>query len=252
MTWAKLDDTFHHHPKVLSVSLSAKGLFALSLSYATDNLTDGFVPEKWVAMQLLEDDQTAPEQLKKAGLWTATDGGYRIHDYEVYNPTRADIEEKRKADAVRKRDSRRSPNGHQTDSARTPRAPGSGSGKGSTSVNPNGSEGRPTVNRKRVTDEEWELAGSILAAFNEIAGTGYTVAAHCRPIVMRLREHPELGLEEHQQTIAASFRDPWWKGHPGPQVVYGSAAVFEQALEKARRSAGRSSRWDRFLGGKAA
>ena len=44
MTWTKLADNFHAHPKLLAVGLAGTGLFARALSYAADYLTDGRIP----------------------------------------------------------------------------------------------------------------------------------------------------------------------------------------------------------------
>lgn len=92
---ANLADTFHHHPKPMKVSLSAVGLFALGLSYAADNNTDGQLPEKWVRGRIIGDDQTAVDQLVSAGMWLREeDGAYQIHDYSDYNLTREELEKR--------------------------------------------------------------------------------------------------------------------------------------------------------------
>lgn len=106
MTWARLDDTFHHHPKPMQVSLSALGLFALGLSYSADNNTRGRLPEKWVLGRIIGDDQTAPQQLVDAGLWEPEKGCFVIHDYHDYNLTHEQLEERREKDRSRKRKQR--------------------------------------------------------------------------------------------------------------------------------------------------
>lgn len=90
------------------------------------------------------------------------------------------------------------------------------------------------VGRKLVTQAERELAVGVLAEFNRQAGTRYASEEHLRPIVGRLREHPKFDLEAHGRLIRAQLADPWWKGAPGPQVIYGNAAVFERSIETAR------------------
>ena len=35
MPWARLDDGFYDHPKILDVSLAAAGLFSIGLSYCS-------------------------------------------------------------------------------------------------------------------------------------------------------------------------------------------------------------------------
>lgn len=85
------------------------------------------------------------------------------------------------------------------------------------------------VDGKPITDAEQWLAGEILTAFNEAAGTRFTVATWAPKIVMRIREH-NLGLDEHRQVIAANLADPWWKGRATPSVIYGSAEQFERSV----------------------
>ena len=87
------------------------------------------------------------------------------------------------------------------------------------------------VARRPVTEIEWALAAAVLDAFNRLAGTGYTLAAHYTPIVGRIREHPELGTADHAGIVEEALRRPWWEGAPGPAVVYGNAAQFERCLE---------------------
>lgn len=91
MTWAKLDDGFHHHPKVMKVNLAATGLFALGLSYAAANRTDGHLPERWVRGQIVGEEKVV-DQLISAGLWEATGDGYEIHDYLEWQHSRAEVE----------------------------------------------------------------------------------------------------------------------------------------------------------------
>lgn len=124
MTWARLDDTFHHHPKPMQVSLSAIGLFALGLSYAADNETRGRLPERWVLGRIVGDDQSAPQQLVDAGLWTRDGSAYEIHDFHDYNLKPEELEERRRGDRERQRKRRQPPR----DSAVTP---GTGKGPGS-------------------------------------------------------------------------------------------------------------------------
>lgn len=106
MTWARLDDTFHHHPKPMKATLSALGLFALGLSYAADNKTRGRLPEKWVLGRIVGDDQTAPQQLVEVGLWSREEGEYVIHDYHDYNLTPEELDELRSGSRERKQKQR--------------------------------------------------------------------------------------------------------------------------------------------------
>lgn len=91
---------------------------------------------------------------------------------------------------------------------------------------------RVEVDRKPVTDREYLLATAIVDAFNLEAGTRVTVDAHLTPIVGRIREKPELSADDHREIIGAIFAgDRWWKGAPGPAIIYGNAEQFERAIE---------------------
>lgn len=94
MTWFKVDDGFHCHPKVLAVSLTARGLWVTAGSYVSDHRGDGFIP---TALVKLHRGTNAAKELVKAGLWSETDGGYLVHDWLDYQPSREE-EEKRSAD----------------------------------------------------------------------------------------------------------------------------------------------------------
>lgn len=90
MPWARIDDALHSHPKILQTSLAALGLHLLGLSYAADYLTDGFLPTPWV--RRTTDDPELAGELVQYGFWIEAEGGYRIHDYLDYNPSKADYE----------------------------------------------------------------------------------------------------------------------------------------------------------------
>jgi hypothetical protein len=87
MTWFKVDDTFHSHPKVLAAPPAALGLWVVAGAWCSANLTDGFVPD-YVLPRLLPDAAQLAGQLATAGLWRRAKGGYRFHDWSVYQPTK--------------------------------------------------------------------------------------------------------------------------------------------------------------------
>jgi hypothetical protein len=121
MAWVKLDDQFSDHPKAAEAGPLGIAMQVAGLCYCNRHLTDGFI-SRAVAARLLDFtglaidlDADEPdmqvmgfkinwyyvvERLENAGLWEACDGGWMIHDYLEYNPS--------KADAVAKRDDIRS------------------------------------------------------------------------------------------------------------------------------------------------
>jgi hypothetical protein len=97
VTWARFDDKFHAHPKALKAGLPGCGLFLRAVTYCCDHLTDGFVPEEWVATQLGPNDGGVPDRMIDAGLWTEAPGGFDIADFLDFNPSRKVVERRRKA-----------------------------------------------------------------------------------------------------------------------------------------------------------
>jgi hypothetical protein len=91
------------------------------------------------------------------------------------------------------------------------------------------------VDRKRVTDREFDLAAAVVSLFNSAAGTSLSVDANLTPVVMRIREKPDYTPRQHELIIDAVFAgDHWWSGPPGIEVVYGNARQFEKSIELAK------------------
>lgn len=99
---------------------------------------------------------------------------------------------------------------------------------------PHAREPRWKVDRKPVSDQEHDLAKRVLGEWN--AQTGQTLCSRdwLAKIVLRIREHPELGFAEHTHAITCTLSEPWWHGPASPSVVYGNGAQFERCLTLAR------------------
>lgn len=106
MGWAKLDDGWAFHPKLRQAGLEASGLDARAVSYCARYETDGHVPAHAVAD--LAGSEAKGRKLAKVlvevGRWHRDDkeGGYRVHDYLVYNPSKAELERRREAERAKK------------------------------------------------------------------------------------------------------------------------------------------------------
>lgn len=107
MTWFRLDDGFHAHPKVLEAGNAAVGLWVRCATWASANLTDGHIPAK-----VARSYGTRPQidALVDAGLWEAVPDGFRIPDFTDYNPSRAQIRAEREAQRERQSRHRRTRN----------------------------------------------------------------------------------------------------------------------------------------------
>lgn len=96
MVWFKVDDKFHSHPKALSCSLAALGLWAVAGSWSSDHPNDGFVSDD-VVRSLSRGEPALADALVAAGLWRRAKGGYRFHEWDadgdgsVRNPTRSEV-----------------------------------------------------------------------------------------------------------------------------------------------------------------
>jgi hypothetical protein len=103
MTWAKIDDRLHSHPKARKAGLEAMGLWVLCLSFCGAYNTDGHIARADVEAIGGRRALALAVKLVEAGLWTAGNGGWSFHDFLVYNPSAEKVaaERARKAEAGR-------------------------------------------------------------------------------------------------------------------------------------------------------
>lgn len=127
--WAKIDDKFPDHPKILAAGPICALLHVRAICYASRYLTDGFIPQEAVSGLLggLEhlsvtngamgngtsaDCRNAaeidwPEVMIRYGLWSrcgnavsnalgSSENGYFVHDFLDYNPSKKSVERERK------------------------------------------------------------------------------------------------------------------------------------------------------------
>jgi hypothetical protein len=96
MSWAKIDDRFHSHPKALRCSLGALGAFVVSLSWVGSHETDGRLPMHVALLLCARGDHDLIKELLDARLWETDGDDYLIHDYLIYNPSAKHLKQKRK------------------------------------------------------------------------------------------------------------------------------------------------------------
>lgn len=98
MTWFKVDDKLHDHRKTRAAGATAMGVWVLAGSWSADNLTDGFIPASLLPRW---GRQREANKLVEVGLWHADsqDGedGWRFHEWDERQPTRAQKEAERAA-----------------------------------------------------------------------------------------------------------------------------------------------------------
>lgn len=97
MAWARLDDGFDDHPKVLDLldglpemeGAAAVGLWTLALTYAHRTMREakipGFVPRSFPRRCFVP--AGLGKRLVSVGLWEEAEGGWLIHDFDKYLPT---------------------------------------------------------------------------------------------------------------------------------------------------------------------
>jgi hypothetical protein len=104
MPWVRIEEEFYLHPKVLRVGPYGMAMQIAALCYANKLRTNGFIPEEAPAVLLDFDGCTQDGEpvyserivgdLVAAGMWERVERGWRIHDYDDYQPSREQVEDK--------------------------------------------------------------------------------------------------------------------------------------------------------------
>jgi len=122
MAWVRYDDGFARHPKVIKAAKLIGGKFAKSrllglhleaTSYCNSHATDGFIADV-VMDEELTSDPDARELLRICALPSIklahrVRGGYRLHDYHDYQPSKKEMEDSRAYEREKKRRQRSCP-----------------------------------------------------------------------------------------------------------------------------------------------
>jgi hypothetical protein len=134
MVWAKIDDAILDNPKVAKAGIFGFALHVAGIAWCCRNLSDGQIPYSRVTALVTRDrvrfDVANPlaladgpssaetkegldpylvaDHLVRCDLWRRTEDGYEIHDFLVYNPSRAETEKRREAELARQKKSRES------------------------------------------------------------------------------------------------------------------------------------------------
>lgn len=136
MGWFKADDKFSVHPKVICVSLAARGLWITAGTWSRMMQTEGQIPRAYP--KTLPGGEDAAKELVEAGLWDEYDDIYEFHDWNDFQPSNEEdeaarqqkIEAGRKGGLARARNRRKasetlapakhSASGRQADAKQTP------------------------------------------------------------------------------------------------------------------------------------
>lgn len=113
--WARLDDNFPAHPKILEAGAICELIQVRAICYCSRYLTDGYIPAAAVPMLLTGLERIGiltgsmsgqdalhvdwPSLMVAHGLWHRVNKaqriGYTIHDFLDYNPSKKEIDEER-------------------------------------------------------------------------------------------------------------------------------------------------------------
>lgn len=121
MPWVRIDDSFTDNAKIAEVGPLGIALWVAGLAYCNRNLTDGFIPwavaERLLTWQFMGPKDEAGEGPRKiydvdiscgmhgdratsdfvahllvsAGLWDHHEGGYSVHDYLDFQPSKQQV-----------------------------------------------------------------------------------------------------------------------------------------------------------------
>jgi hypothetical protein len=101
VTWFKVDDQLHGHPKAHAAGNAALGLWVRAGSWCGAHLTDGRLPAGMVGT--LGGHARDVRKLIEVGLWCQVEGGYQFKDWEHYQPTKDKVNADREAARERQR-----------------------------------------------------------------------------------------------------------------------------------------------------
>ena len=104
MAWVRIDDRAPLHEKILKAGPSAAWLWICCLAHCQRALSDGFVSSRMLGMIGVPDAKRCErlaDVLVGVGLLEQIDGGYQLHDYLQYQPSAAQVDQKKKKAAAR-------------------------------------------------------------------------------------------------------------------------------------------------------
>lgn len=108
MGWLKIDDKYPRNPKVLAGDIETSWFYVCALTHCAEQLTDGFIADS--AVPVIAPHVIAPqdvaERCVQLGMFTRVTNGFLVPDFLDFNPSRAEVVEKREKDRERQRKSR--------------------------------------------------------------------------------------------------------------------------------------------------
>lgn len=102
-SFAPLSAHYYDDDAVIAAGEKAEVLFTRGLAFAARKPADGFISDLQLTTFRLPGVKGRAQALVDVGLWVRVDGGYQVAAWLKHNASKAEIEEKQRKDAARKR-----------------------------------------------------------------------------------------------------------------------------------------------------
>jgi hypothetical protein len=96
--WVRLDASFPRNHKVLAVLAQRDGyrtmfVYMCGLAYCGEQETDGYIPRE--ALAFIHARPADAARLVEARFWFEHDGGWRVHNWEEFQPSSEEMKQRR-------------------------------------------------------------------------------------------------------------------------------------------------------------
>jgi hypothetical protein len=233
MPWVRYDDDFPNHWKIEPLSDAAYRLHTTAIFWVAKQLTDGYLPENrldLIAPRRMKRPQKYVSELVAAGVWEPVDGGWQLHDYLDYQPSKAQVKAEREKSAERQRRwrERRNPGRDNASS--------DGASNGVTDDVTNDAPTRPDPSRTSYREGHSHDEGDDGALFD----------AAPAPKKKTSRKKPEVPLPD-DFTVTDEMR-AWAAAHtPGIDVERATAKFRNHAIANDRRQRDWTAAWRNWM-----
>ena len=106
-SFAPLSAHYYDDDAIIAAGEKAETLYVRGLAFAARKPVDGFISDLQLTTFRLPGVQARAARLVEVGLWERVEGGFQIAAWLKHNASKAEIEEKQRRDAARKRGVRR-------------------------------------------------------------------------------------------------------------------------------------------------
>jgi hypothetical protein len=103
--YAPLSVGYYRDPAIIRAGEKAEILYLRALAFTNDAQTDGHIDDTQVPLFTVGLGTLKPRiaALEREGLWLRNGSGWHVRNWAKWNRTKAEIEDKRRADSERKR-----------------------------------------------------------------------------------------------------------------------------------------------------